>query len=71
MSWRLEESNQSASSIPSNGYRGYTQQDSMHKSSQSARGLAIILGCTVGTVDFSVVCRTFMPLQIMWKGCSM
>ena len=36
MSWRLEESNLSASSIPSNGYRGYTQQDSRHESNQSA-----------------------------------
>ena len=36
MSWRLEESNQSVSSIPSNGYRGYTQQDSRYESNQSA-----------------------------------
>ena len=36
MSRRLEESNQSTSSIPSNGYRGYTQQDSRHESNQSA-----------------------------------
>ena len=36
MSWRLEDSNQSTSSIPSNGYRGYTQQDSRHESNQNA-----------------------------------
>ena len=36
MSWRLEESNQSASSIPSNGHRGYTQKHSRHKSNQNA-----------------------------------
>ena len=35
MSWRLEECNQSVSSIPSNGYRGHTQQDSRHESNQS------------------------------------
>ena len=36
MSWRLEDSNQSTCSIPSNGHSGYTQQDSRHESSQSA-----------------------------------
>ena len=36
MSWRLEDSNQSASSIPSNGHRGYTQQDSRQESNQNA-----------------------------------
>ena len=36
MSWRLDESNQSVSSIPSNGYKGYTQQDSRYESNQSA-----------------------------------
>ena len=36
MSWRLEDSNLSASSIPSNGYRGYTQQDSRHESNKLA-----------------------------------
>ena len=41
MSWRLEESNQSVSSIPSKGYRGYTQQDSRYESNQSAYQLLV------------------------------
>ena len=36
MSWRLEDSNQSTTSIPSNGYRGFTQKDSRHESNQNA-----------------------------------
>ena len=36
MSWRLEDSNQSTSSISSNGHRGYIQQDSRHESNQNA-----------------------------------
>ena len=33
---RLEDSNQSTSSIPRNGHRGYTQQESRHESNQNA-----------------------------------
>ena len=36
MSWRLEDSNQTTSSISSNGHRGYIQQDSRHESNQNA-----------------------------------
>ena len=36
MSWRLEDSNQSTCPIPSNGHRGYTQQNSRHESNQNA-----------------------------------
>ena len=36
MPWRLEDSNKSTSSIPSNGHRGYSQQDSRQKSNQNA-----------------------------------
>ena len=36
MSWRLEESNQNVNPIPSNGNKGYSQQDSRHESNQSA-----------------------------------
>ena len=36
MSWRLEDSTQSTCSIPSNGHRGCTQQDSSHNSNQNA-----------------------------------
>ena len=36
MSWRFEECNQSVSSVPNNGYGGHTQQESRHKSNQSA-----------------------------------
>ena len=39
MSWRLEDSNQSMRSIPSNGYRGYTQQESRLESNQNANQL--------------------------------
>ena len=41
MSCRLEESNQSVSSILSNGYRRYTQQESRHESNQSAYQLLV------------------------------
>ena len=41
MSWRLEDSNQSASSIPSKGHRGYTQEDSRHESDQNAYQLLV------------------------------
>ena len=41
MSWRLEDSNQSASSIPSKGHRGYTQKDSRHESDQNAYQLLV------------------------------
>ena len=43
MAWRLEESNQTASSIPSSGYRGYTWQDSRHESNQSAYQLLVFM----------------------------
>ena len=36
MSWRLEDSNQTTSPMPSNGHRGYTQQDSRHESNHNA-----------------------------------
>ena len=36
MSWRLEDSNQSTCSIPSDGHRGYTKQDTRHESNQIA-----------------------------------
>ena len=36
MSWRLEDSNQNTCPPPSNGHRGYTQQDSRHESNQTA-----------------------------------
>ena len=36
MSWRLEDSNQSTSSISSNGYKGGTKQDSRYESNQNA-----------------------------------
>ena len=35
MPWRLEDSNPSTCPIPSNGHRGYTQQDSRHKSNEN------------------------------------
>ena len=41
MSWRLEEFNQNVGSIPNNGYIGYTQQDSRHKSNQNAYQLLL------------------------------
>ena len=43
MEWRWEDFNQSTSSIPSNGHRGYTQQDSRHESNQNAYQLLVFM----------------------------
>ena len=36
MTWRLEDSNQSTSSVSSNGFQGCTKQNSMYESNQNA-----------------------------------